>query len=162
MTRIQLIRLFLILFNLSVTVIKRGIDAEDEACGYQRTKTSWGCSHNGTARIFKLNEDRYYSLRESEFVHISNAQSSSFDFIIKHYFSDNELYYKGDENIVGTLTIKTTKTNLKSFRSRPLNKGQDSHNEDGSISPSFRGSALIRVACDHKCYCEMSKIQEDI
>lgn len=153
--------MLLMLIKHSVTVIKNGIDTEDEACGYQRTRTSWGCSHNGTARVFKLNEDRYYSLRESESVHITDAQSSSFDFIIKHYFSDNELYYKGDENIIGTLSIKTTKSNLKSFRSRPNNKGQDTHNEDGSINPLFKGSALVRVTCDHKCNCEMSKIQED-
>ena len=136
-------------------MIKRG--HEHESCGHEQRETSWGCSHNGTARIFKLNEALYYSYRESEYVHIADATNSSFDFVIQHYFSDNELYYEGDEHMAGILAIKVTTGQLKSF-SRPRNKNQDTHNEDGSINEEYIDSARVRVTCDHECRCQMKKI----
>jgi hypothetical protein len=140
-----------------VIVQNRGNESKrTEICGHINPVTSWGCTHTGTARIFNLENDKYYDYyEESEYVQIKNAAGGTFDFDLVHYFSEkNEGYYDGDHKMVGTLTIKPTGNRSKQF-SHPKNLNTSTHNEDGSVNQDYEGIARVRVQCDEDCKCKV-------
>ena len=140
----------------SVIVRKIGVPRKKkQRCGYQNTKTPWGCTHEGTARIFNLEQDFYKDVVGSETIHITDATGGSFYFFLRHHFNErNEEYYDEDHKMVGTLTIKAT-NNKQRFFSHP--ESTQKYNQDGSINPNHGGMVRIRVDCDDNCKCKFKQ-----
>jgi len=129
--------------NNVVTVTK---DGEDEICQWNNQVTSWGCTHEGDAYIFKTGPD-YYDYSMTETVIVNNAEGGTFNFHLQHYFNSTlESYYEGDPSIQGVLSIKSTNSEVNKF----------SHPENRNQGNTPNGSIMVTVVCDDECDCNSS------
>ena len=144
----------------SVIVKKIGVKRiRQQRCGYINTKTSWGCTHKGTARIFNLKQDIYQDVVESESIRISNARGGTFLFFLNHYYNKrNEGYYDEGYKMVGTLIIKASNGLERTFSHSKL--GQ--FNDDGTFIYEDQGKVTIKVNCDDNCNCKYKRKKQSV
>ena len=150
-------------------------DGEDEICQWNNQVTSWGCTHEGDAYIFKTGPDYYdYSMTETVivnnagkvnnlnlfyifncisktehlfFFYVIRAEGGTFNFHLQHYFNSTlESYYEGDPSIQGVLSIKSTNSQVNKF----------SHPENRNQGNTPNGSIMVTVVCDDECDCNSS------
>ncbi len=148
----NLMQIYILLSN-SVEVNKRD---SDEICSFESPSTSWGCTHQGDALMYKQRDPLYDNYLQSESVHIENGASSTFEFSLKHYFNyKHEKYYDEDHKLAGILSIKATGNKKREF-SHPKNVNRDTH-INGVVNPEYKGHIIVTVDCDEECKCTMSK-----
>ena len=145
------------------SIMKSGYD---QLCGRDSPPSDWGCFHDGTAKVEKL-DPKYYSVFESEEATIYDGADGIFEFKVSHVFSPYENWfdedgvkmYYDDHKIQAFFQIYVNDIQQQEYVN-PKNVNQDTHNTDGSINWKFRGEYTIKTECDTECNCSFEKINE--
>ncbi|GFH56987.1 predicted protein [Chaetoceros tenuissimus] len=119
-------------------------------------ETSWGCTHLGNAAVWNPQNTDYYNYNHGETVDVTNAYGSTIYLDVVHHFSDLEKYYDRDHRIQGALFVSVNGQTLGEY-SHPKNGQIDTHLNDGSINPDYKGKFRVTVTCDDSCVCDVSK-----
>jgi len=137
-----------------VSVTKVG---SDEICNMDSVgETSWGCTHTGNAVVWAPKDPDYYDYNNEESVDITSMYGETVSLQVLHQFSEYELLHQSDHQIQGKLHLFINENQVGAF-THPQNRNEDTHLEDGSVNPEFKGEYKVTVSCDENCICETVK-----
>ena len=126
-------------------------------------KTEWGCMHDGgTAQISNWMEGDGIFSRDSESVLIKNGMNGNFRFSLEHSFEEKEKNpkYKKDHKMVGNMTLSINDKEMGTFN-HPKNNKMNTHLEDGTVNPDYKGTIYVDVKCDSDCNCDIHQHQPE-
>jgi len=134
-------------------VVQKG--GEIEKCQWENmNETSWGCLHDGgDAYVWYHNATSFE--KGTENVIIDDGANGDFRFTLQHWPSNLDLLYSEGHKIYSTLSISINDGEPLKF-SLPENVDNiDTHLEDGSLNPEYKGITHVDVSCDSACHCDI-------
>jgi len=140
----------------SVSVEKLGEEVKCE-WGEKTRETNWGCLHNGkVAQVSNWKEGDGEFSRVGESAKIRDGINGNFRFSLQHNFNNEEqrAEYPDDNKMYGNMTISINDKEMGIFR-HPKNNLRDTHLEDGTINPDYKGEMYVDVKCDSECNCDI-------
>ena len=140
-----------------MSVVKSG---ETDVCSYYNPSTPW-CMHTGDAEIFYPKNKVGYKNQADIF--IDDASASTFEFLIHHYFTEEEQDYDEDHLLRSVFTVTAGDADNKAtnwFKSGS-NNNVDTHLNDvkhlEDINLEYDSVYSVTVTCNNECVCDIQK-----
>ena len=130
---------------------------QDEACTTENEVTTWGCTHSGNAAYSKNPyQNEYYST--SETVDIPTALAGKFNLVVHHVYKDSlETFFHSIDHIYAGKMQVSINGEDHGLYDHESHIHVDSHNDDGSRNPDYKGSFNVTIDCDSECNCITEK-----